>query len=157
MTPPPKDLTDPGEREALADDVASRLRHRERTQGPVVTSDSSARIYQISEEVVKRNRPAEWVACEKEGPACKLSDILDDHENRIESMEKARDREEGGRQFVTKVFAVLGTLGMVSGIASGWYGATHRAQAATVDVAAEIQALRAELRRTGASPPESSK
>jgi hypothetical protein len=90
----PDDLTDTGRQRAIGEvvsDAADKIADLASAPFPVRghqvrTSDSNERMYEVAEKVVGRSRPAEWVACEKEGPAARLSRRMDAAEQRMDRM-----------------------------------------------------------------------
>jgi hypothetical protein len=72
-------------------------------------SGDSAEMHAIARDEVERNRPNEWVLCEKEGPAFKLGlriDRVDTHLNHVDervlAMELERREERGATKEIAK-------------------------------------------------------
>jgi hypothetical protein len=130
----PDPLTDTGKQRAIgavvadAADKIAELAGAPFPRSPVRSSDSNERMWEISEKVVERSRPAEWVACEKEGPAARLSRRMDAAEQRMDRMSnnyeddrksdaaelarinKAIDKFIGERDFKRIVFPMIASI-----------------------------------------------
>lgn len=68
----------------------------------------SSEMYDIAERVVSRNRPAEWVACEKDGPAARMGKRLDTMEDRMgQRMGRIENEQMDDRKDVDRIRAAL--------------------------------------------------
>jgi len=106
-------LTDTGQRRAI-EDVAERAAEKAaalvRSSTPEPSS-SSERMFEISEAVVERSEPAHMLRCEDEGPACRLGKRIEKMEDRIKTIEDARNIEAGERKANTRLMALAGAVG----------------------------------------------
>ena len=136
-----KDLTDSQRDlaaivEQAAEVGASRGYEQQRqvTPTPVMTrgqrTGDSSEMYEIAERVVERNRPREWIECERHGPAFKLGqriDRVDEHLNhvdeRVRAMEFAHTEERGANREIARqaasrtalqTLAISGAIGIAS-------------------------------------------
>lgn len=115
-------LTDTGQQRAI-DDAAERAAERAvarvRPQTPEPSASSSDRMYSIAEAVVERSEPAHVLRCENEGPVCKLGKRIEKMEERLKTIEDARNIEVGERKANARLMAVAGALGAALATVAG--------------------------------------
>jgi Flp pilus assembly protein TadB len=114
-------LTDTGQQRAI-EDVAERAAEKAASLVRPVTpepSSSSERMYGIAEAVVERSEPAHMLRCEDEGPACKLGKRIEKMEDRLKTIEDARNVEVGERKANTRLMALAGAVGAALATVAG--------------------------------------
>ena len=153
---PNPDKISTGERAAIAQSVANaivekeRERERERALTPLPGHGDSAVMYRIAKEVFDREQPAHMRSCENanDGPACKLSQRIDEIDEKVNEMEKAHQRDIGKGQALTRALAVVSVVASLATVGFGAWKALHsEAQAAPLlpKLIEELQALKGEI------------